>query len=828
MIETSKIYIKLYAIISAIEDDITDALICLPTASIEKSKLQTLQQHQDVQQAIIESTLGEKTAALKLLIKYKLIDHTPTSALALENILPIRNRVFHRKPLEYNDFETVLSSTNTLVRKQRDLFPKATYTLGQLATDEAAFLRSVNATFEDDKSIIHNLPQADFYETGFIGHTTLRKTLLNDLIKGAYPVVTIVGEGGLGKTALALITAYDITQRTDNPFELILWTTAKRTKLIGFQIERAETAFSSGYDILSAIRSSFDESDKSNARESVVELLTQLRTLLIIDNLETVLDDDLRWLGKSVPNGSKILFTSRVQLGVGDKPIQMLPMSASDARHLFRAFAAASGLPDQASLHNNQIDEALSKLNFNPLFIKWYLQAIKSGASPTQILAKRDVIIDFCMENVFDNLSNSERVTLGGVLATKPPRSFAKLSAVTKLGGEALEDSISSLIRRNILTQTPVRESTIYEISMLAKTYAINKKIIKNTDILEYKKYERAYSSDIAKFEFKSTWSYNPKDVYIDSEDNYIAYRKVKSAGVHAARGEYDIALGKLNEAKKLSPKYFEIYRMEAWTLHNVGDYIGAVSAYEAAIELAPDNPTIRYFFADFLIRSDDFDEAVAQATIAIQIDPDAAAPKLSLARALTYIGKLEEAWNIASDLEIEGLPAQAARICADRLVDILGRQIEDAAKQQDWHRAIELIQRVSDLISTVPARHLDQGVKDKIAKQSYWIRTALRKSAKDSISKKDLDRVSLFIGEEFNRHNGENEEVKIGKIKNYSLEKRFGFITDTEGFDHFFHITNTINTNPTTLQEGLDVRFILGKNDQGSCADHVEIVPPP
>ncbi len=97
--------------------------------------------------------------------------------------------------------------------------------------------------------VSHNLPIPDFDETGFIGRDDQVRRL-HVLCKRAYPVITIVGEGGLGKTALALRIAYEMLDVSPLNGNAVVWTTAKTTMLTTKQIVEIEGAISDSLGML--------------------------------------------------------------------------------------------------------------------------------------------------------------------------------------------------------------------------------------------------------------------------------------------------------------------------------------------------------------------------------------------------------------------------------------------------------------------------------------------------------------------------------------------------------------------------------------------------
>ena len=65
----------------------------------------------------------------------------------------------------------------------------------------------------------------DYDDTGFIGRSK-DKDLLKKKILGPYPVITVIGVGGIGKTSLVLSCLYDLLDDC-NSFNTIIWVTLK-------------------------------------------------------------------------------------------------------------------------------------------------------------------------------------------------------------------------------------------------------------------------------------------------------------------------------------------------------------------------------------------------------------------------------------------------------------------------------------------------------------------------------------------------------------------------------------------------------------------------
>lgn len=74
--------------------------------------------------------------------------------------------------------------------------------------------------------MLNNLPRVEYDDTGFVPRPKLEADLKKKIL-GRHPVVTVLGEGGNGKSALTLQTAYRLLNSDDHNFDAIIWVTAK-------------------------------------------------------------------------------------------------------------------------------------------------------------------------------------------------------------------------------------------------------------------------------------------------------------------------------------------------------------------------------------------------------------------------------------------------------------------------------------------------------------------------------------------------------------------------------------------------------------------------
>ncbi len=176
----------------------------------------------------------------------------------------------------------------------------------------------------------HNLPHPDY--SRFVGREKelawLRQRLLP---QDRAWLITLTGIGGVGKSALALFIAHAYLQDynrlpPEERFDAIIWISAKEEVLTAQGREKAvlsKQVLRSLEDAYTVIAQVLDREDitRATAEEQshlVEKALKTQRTLLIMDNLESVKDERLKPFLRNLPMPTKALITSREWLDVAD------------------------------------------------------------------------------------------------------------------------------------------------------------------------------------------------------------------------------------------------------------------------------------------------------------------------------------------------------------------------------------------------------------------------------------------------------------------------------------------------------------------------------
>lgn len=644
--------------------------------------------------------------------------HIRAATPQLAKLVQIRNRVAHNRPLFYDDCSITKEVVLSLVNSSTGIWANVGSVLSELET----------AGSQNARQVMHNLPVPDYEETGYIGREKQVQALEKAILQGAHAVITVIGDGGIGKTAIALKVAYDIINSSNCPFDAIVWASAKTQQLTPHEIARVKDSIEDALGLFGEVSRFLGATASKNPASEVLAYLAEFNILLILDNLETVLNDEIRDFLRELPQGSKVLITSRIGVGAFENPFRLETMDESDSIQLLRALARIRQVPTLVQLTNKQLKNYCARMQYNPLFIKWFVQAVQIGARPEQVLGQQDLFLEFCMSNVFEYLSAECHTVLASLFCLPGKHSLAELAFLNDMDAWELEHVVRQLRTTSMITLAPTPRGSTFEskygLSELARDYIAKHHPVQPEVQRKFRKRKQQLVS--AMEEMNALGETNPYNFYSiaqRSQSDVIVARYLYDALRCREKGDYLGALEFVRKARNLAPEYFEVPRVEALIKVSQRDYAGALVAYETAVELNPKSAPLRVWFGGFCLRYlQDTAEALRQFEEASKLAPHEPQVKMEVARAALYLRKFDEASQNLDEImsQIDQMKAKERRIVYDLRLQVYARKADDLRNQRDWMGAIHTLQEMRPVYESYPTTYVDRTMKTKLRKSIY------------------------------------------------------------------------------------------------------------
>ncbi|MEZ4907980.1 MAG: NB-ARC domain-containing protein [Saprospiraceae bacterium] len=779
-----------------------------------------------------------------------------------ESIIPVRNRVMHTRPLLGGDFAIVYDFV-TKLKTTDPIEWKATIETRKLIEKDPSYvltLKIPNTLFESKiNNVIHNLPVPDFDETGFIGRAKDVDDIKHLIFSNK--VVSVLGDGGIGKTALAVKVAYDIVDlNEDCPFELIIWTTAKTSMLTSKGIEEIHTAITDYTGLINVISETLDTDEEKDKLNSVLEYLDLFKTLIIIDNLETIHNEEVRDFIRKAQVKCHILITSRIGLGELEFPRKLKGLSESESSKLIREIARIRNSETLIKLPQATLTDISEKLYYNPLALKWFVSTVEMGISPMEVLANKDDLLNFCLTNVYEKLSEgavSILKTIRGSRRKLTTGEIIYLSDFTPLDVRKflIELFKTTLISREIKDVNNLEE-VYYYISdfakdFLSKNYNIEAEYIKALT----KKYKILESGlkDITKYSKYNEFSINA--LTYETANQKIAAKFLSEALSYSKSGNFDLALKKVVEAKNIDSNYYEVYRVGAFIKATQGDILSAEEDYQTGLEIAPNNIRLLFYYAQFLLFSlEDSSTALVYAEKVYEQKPNHPYTSLLFARCYNHNRDFNRAIQILRNLlSNDELDPKNKRVAYTELISLYSNTGQSIMKvETDIENAINHYKKAFDTFEDCIAKDIiDYKVlknfvdalhsfihslpTTEIEKNHKFVKDLIIKYEKQISLTHICNKVILKFSDKFNDDSfnhlleeSESNDKKIGNVSRGKSESNFVFIESENDriyanrYD-FIDISNWVDWK--NLKNGQLVSFEMGTNPQGECAKNIKII---
>lgn len=182
---------------------------------------------------------------------------------------------------------------------------------------------------------------------GYVERKDLENILKARIIDERYPVITLAGRGGIGKTSAALATLHAVAG--EGRFGALLWFSARDIDLLQEGPKVVRPQIHTELDIANefvrltspadALKEGFDP--LGYLAGALSKGLFEAPTLFVVDNFETVRSpaEVFTWLDTYIRPPNKLLITTRFRDFKGDYPVDVLGMTDRESLTLVNSMA---------------------------------------------------------------------------------------------------------------------------------------------------------------------------------------------------------------------------------------------------------------------------------------------------------------------------------------------------------------------------------------------------------------------------------------------------------------------------------------------------------
>ncbi|MBW4477300.1 MAG: AAA family ATPase [Tolypothrix brevis GSE-NOS-MK-07-07A] len=374
----------------------------------------------------------------------------------------------------YRDIETLTEEPNYSVKSSNLIYVLERY----------GYRRGCAAYVGNNyRPIPSNLPAPTY--TQFIGREEEMETLLERLsLNHAAHMITVHGIGGVGKTALVLEAARlclkaSCENLADAPkFEAIIFTSAKQQELVPNRIFQRQQGQRNLRGIFREIAHTLDDvtiiqSPPNEQFDRVRRSLSRQRSLLIVDNMETIDDrDEVIEFLYNLPVCVKVVITTRERIALLPISLQNLPLN--DGLQLIQQQAEEKSI----TLNEQDSQDLYHRTGGIPLAIVYALGQVSSGYSLTSVLTQLALatgdVARFCFDQSVQGIKKQPPHQLLMSLAIFPD--FPLQTAVAEVAGltakpDCVNDGLGRLQHLSLITQN--QKTGRYEMLSLTREYAL-------------------------------------------------------------------------------------------------------------------------------------------------------------------------------------------------------------------------------------------------------------------------------------------------------------------------------------------------------------------
>ncbi|RNB70408.1 NB-ARC domain-containing protein [Brevibacillus panacihumi] len=776
--------------------------------------------------------------------------------LYFEKLIPVRNRVMHTKPLELGDRAILIEFLDDIDRKINWINWNETINTRSILNEDPSKLviKKYIKVIEYNPDVYHNLPDPEFDDTGYIG----RKKEVNEikeLVKNRKnQIITIIGNGGIGKTAIAVKTLYELIDDANNDFEAIIWISLKTKTLSKGEFKLIENSVNDISKLYVYGEKNIIADDSLSPKENLLNFMEHFKVLLVIDNLETINNEEINVFIKEIPEKSKLLITSRHGIGELEYRYNLDGMNAKDAITYFRELSKYFGL-DLYKKSDQEIKTIVNEyLYSSPLSIKWFISGIFNGLDESSLLANKDELVEFCMSNVYQKLSTISKKILQLFLIENKELSLGEIDYFLETNDVVLRQSINELLSTNMIKLA----SGNYSLNDMARDYLSLYHAPDNEFVISTFSKRKVLNNILQDIKVKNENDpFHPRSLFanLENENRKLASFYLSKALESSSRKSWEESLKFVDKAANISPDYFEVYKIKAYILAEKMELFNALTNYQIALEKCEgkfERATILLLFAVFyVIKMYELEKALELILEAESYRPNEVVILLEKSRILMYLGKYDDAEAIMEKINMNraDLNLKMENVLASRYADLFKRRAEkfelrDARKKLSFlKRGIEEIEKVSkidtksyltmvNLLKEISSLYFDE-------EAMVYLASVLKThfSHLKSINHRNLHRMNEYLISrkheipkdlytslekyiyDFKLDANKINEDHIGII--VFIRDHFGFIANAKNKSLYFNIQNIMDDS----EVGDKVEFEIYSTPRGPAAKNIRRV---
>ncbi len=308
--------------------------------------------------------------------------------------------------------------------------------------------------------VFHNLPPR-YGE--FLGREAELARVLEWVETSRWPLASIEGMGGIGKTSLALEAAHRCLSGPQlaigQPFDAVVWISARDYPDFNLRLDHLLDTIARVLDYPHLAQ--LPSEQKTGA---VDKLLRSQRTLVIADNLETVTDLAIVKFLEQIPEPSRALVTTRYKQLRRVWDIPLYGLQDAETLTLIRRHSHRIGLKVVAAAADETLQRLAAAVGNNPKAVELSLGLIKQKGLPFNTLvdelyqASQVVreVFDYIFAEAWDLLESEARQVLLAMSLFVSSASRAALLAVSQVEEFDFYKAIEQLVGMSLLEASEV------------------------------------------------------------------------------------------------------------------------------------------------------------------------------------------------------------------------------------------------------------------------------------------------------------------------------------------------------------------------------------